>query len=277
MHFEIVPAPELSLAEQAGIFNRAFAGYLAGWSEMDAAGLARFICAQGADLCHSRFVRTNGAVAGFGYINRTGNISRLAGMGTVPEARKIGAAAHLLSQLLREAKERADAAMVLEVFEQNSPAVNLYGRFGFSGVTRLFGWRRRAGVAVSEPQANDIKEVSVNDAIQIPNVFQYPNIPWQISRHATEKVAAARAFGSGAACVVIGDASVERIRVHAFFAAEQDWQRLRSILAAVIQRFPNREFFAPAIFPEQFGVEIFAALGFASEPLNQLLMRRDLI
>src|SRR5438105_240043 len=105
MKFEIVPAQDLSLAEQARVFTDAFAGYLAGSIELDATGLGRFLCAQGVDIYYSRFVRSKtGELAGFGCINRTGNISRLAGMGTVPAARRTGAAAFLLSHLLDEAK-----------------------------------------------------------------------------------------------------------------------------------------------------------------------------
>jgi ribosomal protein S18 acetylase RimI-like enzyme len=276
MNFEIVPAHELALAEQARIFNLAFAGYLAGWSEMDAAALARFLCAQGADLCYSRFVRATGTIAGFGYINRTGNVPRLAGMGTVPAARRTGVAAYLLSQLLEEAKTRGDAAMMLEVFEQNVPALVLYRRYGFTETARLFGWRRSAGIAAPQDLSSAVEEISVIDASQMPDAFEYPNTPWQISRYAVLKAPGARAFGNDAVCVVIGETSVKRIRVHAFFAAEQDWKVLRSVLPAVIQQFPSCEFFAPAVFPEQFGLEIFEPLGFVREPLNQLLMRRDL-
>jgi hypothetical protein len=53
MNFDVVSTHELPLDGQAPIFNRAFAGYLAGWTNIDAAGLAKFICAQGVDLCHS--------------------------------------------------------------------------------------------------------------------------------------------------------------------------------------------------------------------------------
>jgi GNAT superfamily N-acetyltransferase len=278
MNFEIVPAHELALSEQARIFNLAFAGYLAGWSEMDAAALARFLCAQGADLCYSRFVRASGTIICFGYINRTGNVPRLAGMGTVPEARRTGAAAYLLSQLLEEAKTRGDTAMMLEVFQQNIPALVLYRRYGFTETARLLGWRRTTKIAAPQDRSSNVEEISVIDASQMPDAFEYPDIPWQISRHAVLKGPGARAFRNDAVCVVIGETSMtmKRIRVHAFFAAEQDWKALRSVLAEVIQQFPNREFFAPAIFPEQFGLEIFEPLGFVCEPLNQLLMRRTL-
>jgi GNAT superfamily N-acetyltransferase len=276
MNFEIVPAVDVPLGKQADVFNAAFAGYFVPLGKMDAPGLARFLCAQGADLCHSRFVRADETLAGFGYINRTGDVPRLAGMGTVPDFRRTGAAAFLLSQLLEEAKARGDAAMVLEVFEQNAPALALYRRYQFTQIARLFGWRRTASALLASHDPEDFEEKSVIDVSQMPNAFEYPEIPWQISRHAMLKLPTARAFGNAQACVVIGDVTLQPVRVHALCAAEWDWKGLRNVLAAVIREFPNCEFFAPAIFPEEFGLQIFEPLGFSREPLNQLLMRREL-
>jgi ribosomal protein S18 acetylase RimI-like enzyme len=276
MTFEILPAHAIPIAEQAKIFNRAFKGYLAGWAEMDEAALTRFISVQGADPCYSRFVAVGGKPAGFGYINRTGNVSRLSAMGTVPEARRTGAATWLLTQLLKEAKERNDEAMVLEVFEQNTAAVALYKQSGFETITRLFGWRRMPRAAAGEDRPGPMQEISPTLASQLPRATEYPAIPWQISRHAIAKLPIARAFRVEHVCAVIGDTNAESIRIHACFAAETDWSALRRVVSAVLRQFPEQEFFAPAIFPEQFGKEIFEPLGFLPEPLNQLLMRRDL-
>lgn len=275
MNFEIVSAYEILLSDQAKIFNAAFTGYLAGWNELEAAGLARFICTQGADLYYSRFIVAEGKPVGFGYINRTGTVSRLAAMGTASWARRTGAAAHLLSKLLEEAKTRGDQAMVLEVFEQNSPALELYRRFGFGETTRLFGWRLTDTSAL-EDQSTLIQEIPVIEASQMPHIFDYPNLPWQISRHAVLKVPAAHAFRSDNTCIVIGDPTVRPIRVHGIFQRIENWPAARAVLSAVARGFPNHEFHAPAIFPEPFGSEIFAPLGFVRESLNQLLMRRQL-
>ena len=125
MSFALVPAVDLPLAEQALVANRAFAGYIAGWADLDAAGLARFLSLQGADLFFSRFVRWNGELAGFGYINRTGDYPRLAAMALTPAARGSGAATFLLQRLFAEAQARGDHAMILEVIEQNPRAVRL--------------------------------------------------------------------------------------------------------------------------------------------------------
>jgi hypothetical protein len=63
MAIEIVPADQVSLTEQARLFTEAFTGYVGGSFEMDEAGLARFICAHDADICHTRFAATSTASA----------------------------------------------------------------------------------------------------------------------------------------------------------------------------------------------------------------------
>ncbi len=75
-----------------------------------------------APIFASRFARNEEGLRGFAYINRTGNIARLAGMGVVRAARRIGVARTLLLQILEEARARGDRAMVLEVIEQNPSA-----------------------------------------------------------------------------------------------------------------------------------------------------------
>lgn len=86
---------------------------------MDAAGLGRFICLQGADLCYSSFARSQTGLCGFGYIARTGDLARLARLGVVPSARRTGIARGLLLHLLEEARARRDRMIVLEMIEQN--------------------------------------------------------------------------------------------------------------------------------------------------------------
>jgi len=274
--FTFVPAHRIPLAGQADVFNRAFHGYLAGWVDMDDVALARFVSVQGADFCHSRFVTLDGAPVGFGYINCTGNISRLSGMGVVPEARRRGAASWLLKELLKEAKERDDKTMMLEVFEQNSGAVDLYRQHGFQVLMRLHGWRHSTGGSTFANNLPELEEISPTVASQLPRSEEYPEIPWQISRHAIAKLPIAHAFRTADSCIVIGDTAAPLVRVHACFNCAAGKDDRRRAFAAVVARFPESKFFAPAIFPEQIGTEVFQPLGFAREPLNQFLMRRDL-
>jgi GNAT superfamily N-acetyltransferase len=276
MTFEIIPAYDVPLAEQATVFSQAFAGYVGGSFEMDAASLARFIFHQGADICHSRFARTDEGLAGFAYINRTGNISRVGGMGVVPAARRAGVARRLLAHLLEEAQTRGDQAMMLEVIEQNPAAHRLYVQEGFRETGHLSSWRRKAGAPAGE-STEPLEEISLIRATQIPSALEYPDLPWPVTRHAIAKSAAKHAFRAGQALIVMGDPEVSPVRVHALSCSDRmDWAALRETLSALLQRYSDREFFTPPVFPEQFGQEVFQPLGFAREPLSQFLMRYDL-
>ena len=275
MQFEVVPAYAVSLDEQARVANEAFAGYVGGWSELDAASLARFLMLQGADLFHSRFVRTAEGLAGFGYITRTANIVRLSGMGVIPSARGTGAAAYLLLHLFDEANASGDAAMTLEVIEQNPRAHSLYLRHGFEQVARLSGWRLRPDA--ERPRETDamLTAVSVLDVLGVPTHRNYPDVPWQISRHAIAKVPNLRAYRYGDAHVVISDPAATPIRIYALLSRTGDSAELRGALHAVMRMFPDREFFAPPLWPEDLSTEVFAPLGFAPEQISQFFMRRD--
>lgn len=126
-----------------------------------------------------------------------------------------------------------------------------------------------------------LKPISPATASQLPSALEFPDLPWQISRHAIPKVAAGHAFFSGRALVVLDHAAENSgpIRIIALVSTHRgavDWAELRGALAAVLRRYPDREFSAAPIFPETFGTELFVPLGFSQEPLSQFLMRRDL-
>ena len=56
---------------------------------------------------------------------------------------------------------------------------------------------------------------------QLPLPLEFPELPWQISRHAAAKLAAGRAYVSGSALVVFDDAGAEMdLASHALVEAE---------------------------------------------------------
>src|SRR6185369_17766404 len=71
--------------------------------------------------------------------------SRVAAMGFAPEVRGQGLGRRFLAEAIEEARARRDRAMLLEVFEQNPPAVTLYTKLGFRTLRRLIGWKREPG------------------------------------------------------------------------------------------------------------------------------------
>lgn len=112
--------------------------------------------------------------------------------------------------------------------------------------------------------------------MRIPATKEYPDLPWQISRHAIVKLERACAFRAGEACVVISDPNAALVRVQGLLSAPEDHTACRDVLSAVISGFPDREFLAPPFWPAEFGETVFQSLGFAREPLSQLFMRLDL-
>jgi ribosomal-protein-alanine N-acetyltransferase len=76
----------------------------------------------------------------FGFLDECGfalayvaaDLCDLATIGVLPEARRRGAGAALLTALAAEAQRRGAAAIVLEVAESNTAARNLYEKSGFS-------------------------------------------------------------------------------------------------------------------------------------------------
>ena len=186
----------------------------------------------------------------------------------------------LIEKLLEEAEERGDEAMMLEVIEQNPRAHFVYRRHGFREHGRLVGWRRSAEAGSSQDEMIRGDEVPTIAALRIPAAIDYPELPWQISRHAIAKAPVSRAFRTETVCVIIGDPEATPVRIYGAISIDPPhglvWTELRSVLAGVIGRFPNREFFAPAIFPEEFGTYLFEPLGFKPEPISQFLMRREI-
>ena len=274
MHFEIVPAADISFADQARVMNAAFAGYVAGWTDLNTETLAKFLCRQGADIFYSRFIRRDHDLVGFGYINRTGNILRLGAMAVVPDARGTGAANQLVNHLLGEARSRGDATMTLEVIQQNPRAVALYRRHGFREKGSLCGWRRAAdkGVATS---AVPFCEIPILDAIGLPMMGEYPEIPWPISRFAIAKVEGTKAYAFEDACIAVSDPGHGKKRVHGCFGMPNEWSKLRTLLQAIMVAHADLEFVTPPVWPEEFGRELFEPLGFEKEELSQFYMRYD--
>jgi len=279
---EIIPAFDVPLPELAALFSRAYAGYVAGRVEFDTLAFSRFLSQHGVDLWLSRLVRTEAGPVGFGYINRTGGVARLASLGVASEARRRGCARLLLTHLLQESRARAEREMYLEVIEQNPPAVALYRSLGFQERGRLLGWSRAADIPAPTPTPEsggaEPREITLLEAVQRPVAEDYPEVPWQVSRLAAAKLGPpARAFALGPARLVYSDPPTGPWRVHGLFvdpATAPATTPLRELLGALIRRHPGQAWVAPAIFPEGTGREVFGKLGFGLEPLNQFLMVR---
>jgi GNAT superfamily N-acetyltransferase len=270
----IRPAYEFPISTQAAAFTLAFSDYVAGPAKLDTEGMVRYFFVQSVDLWLSRLAVIEDRIVGFAYINRTTEISRLAGMGIVPEARKQGIGRQLLAAILNEARARADRVVTLEVFEQNPPAIALYRSFGFTSVARLFGWKRGPGAQSGGPE---VLETNLTQLSRRSTVFDYPAVPWAISRHALIKLPPrSRAFFSGTSTAVVMNMEPGLMMIRMLHQEPVDsapnWPALRTLFQSLLSHFPDCRWTISPIFPEQFGQEIFSPAGFSRDELNQIQM-----
>jgi ribosomal-protein-alanine N-acetyltransferase len=85
------------------------------------------------------------APVGFALGHVTAEEAELWSIGVVPPCRRRGIAGALLRKTVEWAREAGAASLVLEVGEDNAPALALYRRHGFHPVGRREGYYRRAG------------------------------------------------------------------------------------------------------------------------------------
>ena len=121
---------DYGLEQSADVLARAFADYFVR-IPFDVPMLFSLSRTDSVDLGHSRVALRDDTAVGAALIARRGWTCRLAAMAILPEARRSGVGRAIVLQLLDEARSRGDRAMVLEVIEQNTPAVELYRACGF--------------------------------------------------------------------------------------------------------------------------------------------------
>ena len=181
----------------------------AGSFAMDAAALARIHVRPGRRSLLQPFCsrKTSTAFAGSVTSLAQATSPASAGMG-VDRLRPTQRCGEGVTARLVEARERGDRMMVLEVIEQNPAACCLYRSENFRELTRLFGWRRAAGVSLPDPPAQVapiLEEIAPLTASQLPSSLEFPELPWQVSRHAVAKLARGRAYSSRGNVIVIDD------------------------------------------------------------------------
>ncbi|NVI97320.1 GNAT family N-acetyltransferase [Myxococcus sp. AM009] len=262
---QLTPASELSLRALSALFARAFEGYFVTVS--DAPGLfdAR-VRSEHISLEESRVARVDGEPVGLVLMARRGRERRVAGMGVVPawRNRKLGGA--MLRPLLADARARGDTRLLLEVIEQNAPAVRLYERLGFQRVRRLVGF-----MGTPEPLAgaSALEEVDPWECARLlPQ-----GLPWQLAPATVMGLALpARAFRLGPAVAVVADVSAPTLGVRSVGVepSARGQGAGRRLLGALTARWPGKPLAVSAVVPEGPLARFFLGAGLGATPLTQL-------
>jgi GNAT superfamily N-acetyltransferase len=271
MRFDTAPASDSPLPDLVELMNRGFESYLVP-IHFNVPAFEAMIRKDGIDLTLSRVLVTDGEPCGLALIARRGAVSRLAAMGIAKEARGKGAGSWFMERLIREARERGDHEMVLEVIEQNAPAVHLYQKFGFQPIRRLISLIRRDA---TETAKNNLQEIDLREMGSLIQQYGLPDLPWQLSGETVALLSPpVRAYKRGHSYAAISDPSVEHVVIWSLLVEPEARGSGLGVdmLGSIIAKHTNKTWHVPAIWPEEFG-KIFEQAGFQREELSQWQMR----
>ena len=280
MDFEIVPASHYSVPDLVKLLNRGFEGYfipIQFTSDM----FSNMLRKDGIDIADSRVLVADEQACGIALIacRRTFHTSRLAAMGIAKETRGKGAGSWFMKKLIDEACERGDREMVLEVIEQNEPAIQLYQNSGFEPVRRLVGYSHREkdteGTGNNE---DDLYKIDLREMGSLISQYGLPDLPWQLSGESIMQInPAPEAFRQGQAYIVISNPNAEHIVIWSLLVEpEVRGKGLGTqMLKCVIAHHPGKIWHVPAIYPDEMG-NVFERAGFEKETLSQWQMKATL-
>jgi len=286
---EIGNALDLSINELAEALTHCFEGYVmpANFTGALVAGMLRV---ESVDLAASKIAKEGDHIIGVELIARRGKLTRVAAMAVAKSARRQGVGKALLEQAIDDAKQRGDEQLVLEVIEQNPPAIELYKRMGLCIQHRLIGLqgtlKPEDGVlqpALLGPQSKASIKPAVKQKLRDCTFSEVGNAlrvrgpmasSWSMSAATTEQLASpARAVRCGDVfgVIVIGGEETVGCRTLAFSKGPSR-EAAKKWLSALAHEFSGKKLFMPAFFPEHEYKDAFADTGLEIADISQFQM-----
>ena len=271
MKLDINPASNYPTPDLVRLMNLSFEDYLVP-IHLDNSQFLNMIRKDTIDLASSRVLLIEGNPSGIALIARRGWVSRLAAMGITKDLRAKKAGTWFMEKLILDARERNDREMVLEVIEQNEPAVRLYQRCGFETVRRLIGLVHQDA---KQGAKSDLQEINLREMGQLISQYGLPDLPWQLSGETIALLnPPIRAYKLDGAHIVISNPEMEHIVIWSLLVEPSARGNGLGVnmLKKVMAHHPGKTWHVPAIWPEELGF-LFERAGFQREELSQWQMR----
>lgn len=274
MHFESIPAANYALPDLIQFLNQGFEDYIIP-VQFNTNTFLNMVRKDGIDLSASCVLIREDQPSGLALLARRGWTSRLAAMGIAKDARNQGAGSWFMEELLRQARQRDDREMVLEVIEQNAPAVRLYQKYGFQTVRRLIGLVRRQA---EENGKGDLHEMDLRELSRLITQHGFPDLPWQISSESIAQMnPPARGYHNERAYIAVSNPAAEHVAIWSLLVEPEVRGNGHGagLIRRLIAHHPGKTWHVPAVFPESIG-SVFEEAGFEREELSQWQMRLPL-
>jgi ribosomal protein S18 acetylase RimI-like enzyme len=260
---------EFDATEISDILNICFQGYLMPVQFTPQAVNLRFR-AEHLDAAASFVYLKNDLPQGIILVARRGKTSRIAAMGVATEARGQSLGRLMLSEALGAARDRSDGSMKLEVFEQNTRALNLYQSLGFEITRRLVGYGRPA----SDGQVENLIEIDALEFSRIATLEAEPDLPWQLmpENFAGQSAQSFQLENAAFALVMQADSSfiLWALVVRQAFRRQGYGRRL---LNGLTKKFDGKECRIIQVVPDKLASEFLSSLGFKVLELTQFEMK----
>ena len=271
------PVAECTAAQAAAAMEHCFQGYVVPMRATPQLWEQRFR-REHLDPWASRIYRRGGETVAVAFVCRRGWTSRVGGMAVAPDARGGGLGRRVMEDAIAEARARGDRALVLEVIEQNTPAVKLYDSLGFRRMRRLVGYRWQPGQA--QGAAGALREVDPLELARVAHLEGEPELPWMLASETLSAVTApARAFAlEERAYALVANPAAETLTLSALVVPRahrrQGWgtRALHALAAA----FPGKPWQAVPIIPEELAPHFFTRTGWERQEISQFDMRLEL-
>lgn len=271
MKLELRPLLDHGLQESVELMNLGFSDYLV-HIELTLPMFLNMARSESIDLGSCRVIDVDDGAAGVALISRRGWTSRLASMCIAPASRGRGAGRAAMDILLAEASARGDHAMVLEVIENNEPAVCLYEACGFKTERRLLSYE---GTFHETAGTADLQEVDIREVARAVSMYGLENLPWQVSG---ESLASSgppnKAYQLEDASIVISNPQAEQIAIRSIIVrlGSRRQGQANSLIQALAGKYPHKKWLVPALCPEEVG-PVFENAGLQRGELSQMQMR----
>ena len=272
------PVAECTATQVADALTRSFEGYVMPVN-VSAQGYERRFRPENVDpfasYLYFRETRTVAVVL----VARRGWTSRVAAMAVAPEVRGRGVGKRIMQGVIGEAVSRGDRSVLLEVFEHNTPAVNLYKGLAFKPLRRLVGYHREPD-SVAPHAADTLTEIDPLDFARVVAREGESGLPWMlVAETLSGTISPARAFHlDHRAYALIGDPNANVISLSALVVPSADRRNgwATRLMHALLATYPNKAWSIPQIVPEGLAPEFFARCGWKLMDTSQVEMVLDL-
>jgi ribosomal protein S18 acetylase RimI-like enzyme len=272
------PVADCNAAQVADALTRCFEGYVMPVNVSPQGYERRFRPENVDPFASYAYFRENVPVSVI-LVARRGWTSRVAAMAVAPEARGRGLGKRVMQGVIGEAVARGDRSILLEVFEHNTPAVNLYKGLGFEPLRRLVGYHHDPGGAAPRI-AHTLSELDPLDFARVVASEGESGLPWMLAAETLSgAVAPARAYHlDHRAYALIGDPGENTILLTALVVPRGDRRNgwATRLMMALYAEYPDKAWSIPQIVPEDLAPQFFTRCGWELQDTKQLEMVLDL-